>query len=409
MILFLALISPFLCLLIGLKNYRDSFSKYYVLVFILFYAFTITFPSTGDFNFDLFRRIGYFNYYASLSNLSFTDLISNFYSSDNQNASADFLEHIMLFCVSSITDDYRWMMVFWGLIFGLFFVNNIWFIIERMDLRINHYNRLWFMLLFLIIPFWNINAFRFWAAAQIFIFGALRFFYSGNKKYLLISFLSIFSHFSFLLPTGLLIIHLLTPKKIFAANIIFVITFFVANINILELGKISYLLPAGFQGKFISYTSSAYLDRVIEFNDVFTNFYVKLRYILLIVAFEFMFLLIYFNHKNFLKNEINRNLLFLGFIILSFSNLVFEIKPLDRFFHVGAFFMIFIGLKFWKYLFDRGQFPKIYRYISLLLIMFIVVEIRIGFDTISIASIIGNPFTNIFVSESNFSLIDLFK
>ena len=191
------------------------------------------------------------------------------------------------------------MMVFWGLFFGIFFVNNIWFIIERMDLRINHYNILWFMALFLIIPFWNINAFRFWAAAQIFIFGALRFFYSGNKKYLLISFLSIFSHFSFLIPIGLLIIHLLTPKKIFAANIVFMITFLISNLNISEFVETINFLPSGFQGKFIAYTSSAYLEGVNEFNNVRTNFYVKLRFILLLVAFEFMFLLIYFKHKDF--------------------------------------------------------------------------------------------------------------
>ena len=96
MILLLALISPFLCLLIGLKNYRDSFSKYYVLVFILFYAFTITFPSAGDINFDFFRRIEFFNFYT-LSDFSFIDLISNAYSNDNQNASADFLEKMMFF------------------------------------------------------------------------------------------------------------------------------------------------------------------------------------------------------------------------------------------------------------------------------------------------------------------------
>ncbi|MAC40175.1 MAG: hypothetical protein CMJ05_00090 [Pelagibacterales bacterium] len=408
MILLLALFSPFLCLLIGLKNYQKNSSKYYVLVYILFYAFTVTFPS-GEVNIDFFRRIDFFNYYASLTNFSITDLIGTLYSNDNNHQNADFLEHIMVFFVSIITDDYRWMVVVWGLFFGLFYVNNIWFIIEKINLRINHYNILWFMALFLIIPFWNINAFRFWAAAQIFIFGALRFFYSGNKKYLLISCLSIFAHFSFVLTVVLLFIYSLSPKKLFLANIIFLTTFLLSNINIHALDQIINYLPAGFQAKYIGYTSIDYLDRVNVFNNVDVNFYVKLRYNLLLVAFELMFLLIYLKYKDFLKNELNRNLFFLSFIILSFSNLVFDIKPLDRFFNIGCFFMIFIGLKFWKYLFERNQFPKIYRFISFLLIMFIVVEIRIGFDTISIASIIGNPITNIFLIDSNFSLIDLFK
>tara|TARA_B100000795_G_scaffold269145_1_gene257722 strand:+ start:2970 stop:4199 length:1230 start_codon:yes stop_codon:yes gene_type:complete len=409
MILILALISPFLCLIIGLKNYRTNSAKYYILVFILFYAFTLTFPE-GETDMDFFRRIDHFNSIVAEKNLKISEMWKLVYSDDSIDSSADIFEKTLIFITSRFTDNYRWMSVVWGLIFGLFSLWNIEFIIKKLDLRINRYNFLWILLLFLLIPFWNINAFRFWTAAHIFINGMLRYFYTDDRKYfLLICISSVLVHFSFIIPNILLLLFLFLPKNLFVANIIFVTTIITSFVSLNSIDVNFDFLPLGIQSKIDGYTSIRYLDQAQELYNLQTNFYVNFRYYLVLIAFELMFLLIYFKHKAFLKIKMNEQILFLSFILLTFANLVFDIRPLDRFFNLGAFFMTFIGLKFWNYLFVENRKPALFRLCSILLTLYIIVEIRIGFDTISIVSILGNPITQNFLLDSNFSLIDLFK
>lgn len=406
MLLIEALLSPFWCFIKGLYNYRSKNSKYYVLIFILFYAFTMTFPE-GETNMDIFRRIDYFKQYASQPNLSIDSVFKNTYS--DSNANVDVFETLLIYLVSRFTTDVRWMLVFWALTFGLLFVNNIWYLIEKIDFKINKINVIWFVGLFLIIPFWNINAFRFWIAAQLFIFGLLRFFYTKKKSYLFVSFLSVLCHFSFLIPNFLLLFLFILPKNLKIANIIFLITLFISSFNIQNFTSIVDFLPVGVREKFISYTSDSYLERINELSNLDLNFYVSLRYIILLIVFELLFLLIYYKYKDFLKNKLNSDLLFLSFILMSFSNIVFSIPPLDRFFNLGFFFVILIGLNFTNYLVKSNKKSPGFKLLSYMLILYFVVEIRIGFDTISIVSLIGNPITEYFVSGSNFSIIDIFK
>lgn len=408
MLLIQALLSPFCCFIKGLYNYRSKNSKYYVLIFILFYAFTMTFPE-GETNMDIFRRIEFFKQFASQPNLSIETVFINAYSDDGSDANADVFESFLIYLISRFTNDVRWMLVFWALSFGLLFVNNIWYVIEKINFKINKINVIWFVGLFLIIPFWNINAFRFWIASQLFIFGILRVLFTKKKSYLFVSLLSFLGHFSFLIPNFLLLFFFVLPKNLKTANIIFLITLLITSFNIQNFTSIVDFLPLGVRGKFISYTSDIYLERVNEMSSLDLNLYVSLRYKFLLLVFELMFLLIYYKHKDFLNNKLNSDLLFLSFILMSFSNLVFEIRPLDRFFNLGFFFVILIGLNFSNYLIQNNKKSLVFKFLSFLLILYIIVEIRIGFDTISIVSIIGNPITQYFVSDSNFSLIDIFK
>lgn len=408
MIFIEAFLSPFWCFIKGLINYRKPNSKYYILVFILFYAFSMTFP-IGETNMDIFRRIESFNLYASQPNISIIDVFNKSYSDDSDNSNADIFEALLLFLVTRFTDNIKIMFVVWAFCFGLLFVNNIWYLIEKNNLKINKINLIWVIALFLIIPFWNINAFRFWTAAHLFIFGLLRFFYTKKKSYLFFSFFSAIIHFSFIIPNFLLIFFFILPKNLIVANFLFLFTSITSNFNIQKLNQLFIFLPSGISGKTNDYTSDYYLTRVNEFKLLDTNFYISLRYKLVLVAFELLFLFIYFNYKNFLKVKLNTDLFFLTFILLSFSNLVFSIPPLDRFFNLGAFFMFIIGVNFANFLLINKLNLFKFKYISSLLILYLLVEIRIGFDTISIVSIIGNPVTQYFVSNDNFSLIDIFK
>lgn len=403
-----ALLSPFWCFIKGFRNYRMKNSKYYVLIFILFYAFTITFPK-GEKDMDIYRRIEYFKNYASQPNLSINEVWNVAYSDDDSNSNADFGESFLMYFVSRFTDDYRWMMVFWALSFGLLFVNNIWYIIEKINLRINGLTFLWFVGFFLIIPFWNINAFRFWTAAHLFIFGLLRFFYTKKKSYLFVCLLSILVHYSFVISNFLLVLFFFLPRNLKVANFFFLTTLVLTTLNMQSFDSVIELLPVGLRGKAISYTSSAYLERVDDLSKIDLNFYVTLRYKAVLLVFELMFLFICSKYKDFLKEKLNSDLFFLSFILLTFSNLVFSTPPLDRFFNLGCFFVFIIGLKFSDYLIKRNLKPILFKYISWLLLIYLIVEIRIGLDTISVVSIIGNPITQFFVSDSNFSLIDLFK
>src|SRR5699024_9196771 len=89
-----------------------------------------------------------------------------------------------------------------------------------------------FSCFFLVIPFWDINGFRMWTAAHIFIYGLLPFLFDGKRRGVFIASLSILVHYAFLVPVGVLLIYIILGNRLTVYFIFFLATVFFAEINI---------------------------------------------------------------------------------------------------------------------------------------------------------------------------------
>src|SRR5699024_1226601 len=95
---------------------------------------------------------------------------------------ADILRTIIALAVSRFTASQSVLTLVYGIIFGFFFSRNMWFVLERFKGKIRLITILLFCCFFLVIPIWDINGFRFWTAAHIFVYGVLQFLFDEKWR-----------------------------------------------------------------------------------------------------------------------------------------------------------------------------------------------------------------------------------
>ena len=208
---YLFLLLPFLAVIMAIRSFRTSWAKNIIWAFVVFYGFTfsITAPVSKDgASPDINRNTDQvINLYES--NISFIDIAKLY----RDNTDIDILQLTISIAVSFITDSPRVLTAVFGLVFGFFYSRNIWFVIERMQGKLKLTAILLLVAYALIDPIWNINGFRFFTAAQVYIYGLLPFIFDGKKKGILISALSILVHFAFLLPVGVLLLYVIVGNR----------------------------------------------------------------------------------------------------------------------------------------------------------------------------------------------------
>src|SRR5699024_605065 len=85
---------------------------------------------------------------------------------------------------------------------------------------------------FLVIPIWNINGFRMWTAAHIFIYGLLPYLFEDKKKGAFIASLAILVHYSFLVPVGVMFFYMFLGSRLTLYFGFFLATFFISEIDL---------------------------------------------------------------------------------------------------------------------------------------------------------------------------------
>lgn len=399
---------PFSNLLYSINNLRSKDSKYNFFLFILFYSFCISLPEIDSIHMDLYKRIDLFNFFHSNNDF-------------NLIFSGNIFESFLLFVVSSFTDNWRIMCLFWGGIIGYLNVSVIWHVINSSKQDFNSFP-IKLMLVFLIcsIPFWSIGVFRFFTAANIFILGFVKYLDYKKNKYLIFSILSVLVHWSFVFFTIFILIFLilknLNSKKINLYVLIFLNVIFVISIfyNFLEdfavLQNINFnYLPEFFKVKAEGYNSDVFIQRLQDLSyDVDNNFYVKSRFFLIYIFLQFLFLF-YLKRRSdfndFLKADIFFILIFICYLVY---NELGVYSPYDRFAYIANYFVALLVFLFLNY-FKSFRKSFFYRNSFLFFILYIIVEFRNAMDTFSILTLTSNPIIAFFMIENNFSLIDLFK
>ena len=379
----------------ALRNYRLSFAKNIVWLFVIFYGFTIVIEDKAM---DASRIIDKFEA-AAKTQITTRNFISLLYDKDSQTL--DIIEPVLVFLVSRVTTNWHFLFAVFGLIFGFFYSRNIWYLIDRAGGQIKKINLINILVFSVLVGFWQINGFRFWTATHMFFFGAMPFLLERKKKYLWVAVLAIFMHFTYLIPLGILFVYTVAGNKLNLFFYFFIATLFLSSLNLNSLNEvIKNHVPDIFHSRVDSYVNDN-ADEGLKDAAANLNWYAYIYANLLKWVASIFLIVLYLKTRVYIQsNKPLLNLFSFSLFFFGFANVFSLIPSGSRFITLAEMFSL--ALAFW-YLQNMPENKTLIKTVQLsipALLLFSIVTIRTAFDTIGVATVIGNPISaSFFVND----------
>ena len=379
------LLSPFLGLVQAFKHYKEDWAKNSVWLFVVFYGYTMYRPLIMDSSryVDKLQEL-----YAAP--VSWNTFITNFYSDDS--GAVDIYQPLVTYLLSLVTQSGNILFAVFGIVFGFFYSRNIWLLIDLA--KATKMNRsLWLLLISFacIIGFWDLNGVRMWTAAHIFFYGAFLLLVNQNKKGLFIASLSILVHFSFVLPMSILILFYTVKIPWRILYFFFVASFFISNLNIEAIrARLESVVPEFLIPRVQSYTSDEYIEIVTDMNAT-ANWYINYYNICIGWFILILFTIIYFSKRNL--NSYSKsfsNLFGFSLLLLSVGNITSLLPSGSRYSLIAQLFGMALLFLFYICCED-SVFRRRIALFSPILIFYIIISIRVSFDTVTFMTVLTNP------------------
>ena len=212
----LFLFMPFLALLRVFFYYKLPETKNVIWLFTIFYGLTFVIIGGGK---DAARYKNDFVKLAEDPHITFEEFTGYLYNEDTRYV--DIAQPLISFIVSRFTNSPKYLFATFGLVFGFFYSRNINYLLLRVRQRMKPEAIPFIVLFALLVAIWQINGFRFWTAAHVFIYGIFNLNDGKKVKGILFSTLSLLVHFSFVLPLIVLLFKLLLGNRIMLFFIIY--------------------------------------------------------------------------------------------------------------------------------------------------------------------------------------------
>jgi len=329
----------------------------------------------------------------------FGDYFSQIYSEDGSKL--DIYQPLLTWLVSRFTSYYQWLFGFFSIVFGFFWFKSIQLVRGLMPDRINSLFLLLLLFFAFINPIWSINGVRMWTAVGVFFYGLLNVHFLGNKKGYLFLTLPLLIHFSLIISLALYLIYRFFPtKNITLLFTLYVLTFFVGELDLGIIRGYFELLPGAVQSR-RSYLSEEYVtglkENVEEFA-VHIQLYLFLLKYLIIVLVSW----IYFSFFSKKARQFTKFSRFFALVLVfsAFSNLASQIPSGGRFSVLSNLLVVFSFI--WCLSGNiKRHISMAYQNIAVCILLFIViVQIRIGADYFGAFLFIGNPMVNLFNQDT---------
>lgn len=396
----LFLVWPFLALISALKNYRMPWAKNIFWVFCIFYGFLFV----VDYNSG--RDI--VGYVAEFQRLHGAEISVVQYIQDTERA--DVLRGMIAVVLSRFTDNPAMLTMVYAAIFGFFLSRNIWYIMDRLEGKLQPITIFLILIFFLVNPIWQINGFRMWTAAQIFLYGLLPYLCEGKVKGLFYAVGAVLVHFSFIVPVGVLLVYMLLGNRLTAYYVFYIATFFISEIDLTAFNNfMEAYMPELIQDRTRGYRGEASVEqyRTEESENVwYARWYSPaLSY----AVMGFLTIFFFTGRKFFDKHKNWMNLFCFVLLFFGVAYLFSSLPSGGRFMTVGNMAALALII---LYIQNRPQEKLMRRYIWLAapaLFLYITVTIRLGLDSISATSILGNPIIAVFTAGDDFSLWELLR
>jgi hypothetical protein len=398
----LFLFSPFIGFIQAIKHYNEKWAKNSVWLFIIFYGYTMCRPEIMDSS----------RYVSKLKELYNTPLnwdvfIANFYS--EESSTVDIYQPLITYILSLVTDNGNILFAVFGILFGYFYSRNIWLLLDFS--KNQQMNKIMIAIIIsfcCVIGFWNLNGVRMWTAAHMFFYGAFLLLVNGNKKGALIAISSILVHFSFVLPVGILFIFYFIKIPWRILYFFFISSFFISTLNIeVVRSQLESIVPDFLIPRVKSYTSEEYVETITDINSN-SNWYISYFSSSISWFLMILFTIIYFSKiKQNAYSKSFYNLFGFSLLFMSIGNITSLMPSGSRYLLVAQLFGMAL-IYFYYVIYSEKEFKKWVLFFSPLLFFFIIISIRVSFDTISIMTILTNPILATFI-DLPIPLIDLIK
>jgi hypothetical protein len=382
------LVWPFGVMVDAMRHWRQPWAKNIFWLFCVFFGYTFLVAS-GEFeSADSARYAELLHWYAS-SDIDFSSLLRSFYS--ESSAAVDIVQPLLTYLISRATTNPQVLFAAFALIFGYFHSRNLWYVLDKTKGNFSLAVTLFIVVFVLLNPIWNINGFRMWTGAQVFIFGVLPYIFEGKTKMLVWPVLAVFFHFSFVIPLGILFTYVLFKNRPLVYFSLFVITSFVKELDIQALQSYLYFLPSVFQSRVAGYTNADYVESVAMAGQAL-NWYIPLatkglNWVIYVYAIYFFL----FKRKLLRESKSLMNLFCFSLLFYSIANILSLVPSGGRFLNIGS---TLLCVFFISYLSNIQKNDKIVglTYVSVpLLSLFCLVIIRTGMDFFGFVTIVGNP------------------
>jgi len=398
----LFLIHPLLSLLYSIRNFRLATSRIIIVGFFALFGYGYVIP---DQSYDIYRIVLNFKSISNKPFIEFFQKISLLFI--DEKTKPDFGLDLISFIVSRISDSPNLFILTLALTAGIILIKNIQihFLIYK---EYQNINSLIFLIFFIVLlPIYNIGQFRFYSATLIFVLGSFHIFNEQNKiKYLLLTSISIFFHFSYALPVVLLVIYLILGNRNKIYIPLLISSFLLAEITLPYLKLLYNTQDTGSYEQIIrGYTSKAYFKQVLNQN---LNTMSLLIYQKAINKYFFFGALIIIYFSRLIKDKMTENIISFSFLLLSFINYFEGIRDINQRF--GILFSILISILLIKYFVlnkVRGLNPiTLFGIIILGVNIIIFARYFIGFANITL--LLPTPIST-FIIDSKTSILDLIR
>lgn len=384
-----SLLFPIYGLIDTLRHLR---TKNIVVPITLFYAFVGLFSIYEGTNLDTVRYAEEFEYACEL-NKSFWD----YHTCRPTPQQVDFYTSLVIWFFSRFLSSPHLFIAILAGIMGLIFSKNI--DIVRSNISLN--NRTCLLLVLLVfVPQAVYFPHRWWTAMQVFLIGVIPYLLNGNKKYLWVSFLSIFVHFSFLYMVVLLVGYLFMPSKgILPLLVLFVATALLSGFDFTQLTPY-----------FENYLPGAQVERTVMYMDWENeekNFLSKSATLFFKLSSIALFVTIYlrtnWNKDRRLKNIFIFTLLFASITqIISLSPVGVRFKDFTNII-ITVFLIVFYSQN------NDTKCDKVFKYCVPVFVYYIIYQIRGILDCIGPGALVFGNFANFFLINDEVSILGYIK
>lgn len=329
-----------------------------------------------------------------------------------ESGAMDYYQLIVTWMVSLVTDNPHALFACFAIVFGFFYSRNMWYVLDRISISVNTTIFIFICLLFLTCPIWQINGVRMWTAAHIFMYALLPYIWEGNKKRLIWLIAVPLVHFSYLYFVILSLILVLLPRHI--SSEMRICTIILGGLLLLSLivGSLQISAITDFLEKFSPETHQDRIElytRDSAFENMTNarmkdNWYVSASSNIYYWVSNILLLLLAFN-SNFEPNE--RKLLNFCLLISAIANIASQLPSGGRFLTIAHLFSI--SFVIWQLCKEvTPLFLNVTKISSMLLVVTLVFNIRIGLDYYGISLIFGNFFTSL-LWDDNLPIINFIK
>lgn len=240
------LFSPLLALILAIINYRNRISRQVIFLVLVFFGLTLNFFGDG---------VGEAMKFTYWSNYNFDDLLTYLGGLYQTGNNVDFVQQVIMYLISRVTDNPS---IYFGVIssiFAFFYLRSLGHIYDHNDFTGNQSALVHFWFFPMVLSVSYLGGSRWAIAAWIFFYSVYHFFMKREKKYIFLSVVSIFVHFSFFGPVAIFLGFLLSGRRNTIYYFLIAASFFIQTLTSSSLSQIETNSLAGVQERVSMYNN----------------------------------------------------------------------------------------------------------------------------------------------------------